>query len=296
VAIRATAVPLNPENASQRSIGRFVYAGGLELKAEGGVRFGGLSDLVVERDGRVLSVSDEGQVLDARLVLDAQGRLSGVADGRLTPLTGPDGAPLRDKTDADSEGIALLPNGDRLVSFERNHRIWRYPAAGGPPVPAPAPAAAASLPFNTGMEAITPYLPGGTNRYLVGSETNIVWSCGLQDGCRETPLGARVPQGFGLSALTMSPDGQTLALVARAFSPAAGVRVMVRLMGRAAVDRTDAPVLDELALVAPFTRDNIEGAALVAAPAGGLRLYLLSDDNFSAAQHTYLMAFDWMTN
>jgi hypothetical protein len=27
----------------------------------------------------------------------------------------------------DAEGMAILANGDRLVSFERNHRIWLYP-------------------------------------------------------------------------------------------------------------------------------------------------------------------------
>jgi hypothetical protein len=46
-------------------------------------------------------------------------------------------------------------------------------------------------------------------------------------------------------------------------------------------------------LTAPLTRDNFEGVAAVAQPSGALRFYLISDDNFSKTQHTYLMAFDW---
>ncbi len=36
------------------------------------------------------------------------------------------GARLTD-TEADAEGLDILPDGDRLVSFERNHRLWLYP-------------------------------------------------------------------------------------------------------------------------------------------------------------------------
>jgi hypothetical protein len=39
--------------------------------------------------------------------------------------------------------------------------------------------------------------------------------------------------------------------------------------------------------------DNFEGIAVVPRPTGGIRLYLVSDDNGSAAQRTYLLAFDW---
>ena len=52
-------------------------------------------------------------------------------------------------------------------------------------------------------------------------------------------------------------------------------------------------VLDEMAMAAPLTVDNFEGMAVVPRSAGGIRVYLLSDDNGSAAQHTYLLAFDW---
>jgi hypothetical protein len=293
VAMTASPVPLNPSNPGQDRVGRFVYAGGLSLSAP--PRFGGLSDIAVMADGRAVIVTDEGQFYELRIVLDASGRLASIADARRTPLVGLDGRPLSDKTVADSEGVALLSNGDRLVSFERQHRIWRYPSGGGPPVPAPAPDTAPTFPPNAGLEALA-VLPGGTgSAYLAGSEGGSqVWQCRLDDGCRETALGKRVPDDYGLTAMAASPDGATLALLARSFSPERGVRVVVRLAARAAIDSASAPLLDELVLGEPLTRDNFEGMALVnGREAGGLRLYLLSDNNFSDSQKTYLLAFDW---
>jgi hypothetical protein len=66
------------------------------------------------------------------------------------------------------------------------------------------------------------------------------------------------------------------------------------LLPYAALESREAAQLDELVLKDPLTRDNFEGVALVAgAAAGALRIYLLSDNNYSEAQRTYLLAFDW---
>jgi hypothetical protein len=101
-----------------------------------------------------------------------------------------------------------------------------------------------------------------------------------------------VPRDFGLTALAVSPDGSTLALLARSFDGRT-VRDVVRILPYAAIDSRDAAGLDELVLDDPLTRDNFEGIAVVAGAGGGLRVYVLSDDNFSTSQHTYLLAFDW---
>ena len=52
-------------------------------------------------------------------------------------------------------------------------------------------------------------------------------------------------------------------------------------------------MIDDLTMMAPLTRDNFEGVAVVARPGGVYRFYFISDDNFSQTQHTYLIAFDW---
>jgi DNA-binding response OmpR family regulator len=54
-------------------------------------------------DGRILVVSDEGDLFEARLRLDAAGRLAGLDRTRITPLAGPSGGPLGGKLEADAE-------------------------------------------------------------------------------------------------------------------------------------------------------------------------------------------------
>ena len=61
--------------------------------------------------------------------------------------------------------------------------------------------------------------------------------------------------------------------------------------GRPARQRLGGEV-DRLELSRPLTVDNFEGVAAVPIR-GGLRFYLLSDDNFQRIQRTLLVAFDW---
>jgi hypothetical protein len=287
--VRTSPVPLNPQDPTQIRIGAFTYAGGFEIRAVNTPRLHGLSDLAMSSDGHLVAVTDEGDIFEARLVLDTQGRLSGLVDGRLTRLIDLNGRPLRGKARADAEGLAVLPNGDRLVSFERNHRIWRYPAGNGRPVAVQAPAAA--FPENEGLEALTSYPIAGSNAYLAGSETGRVWLCTTASGCQATKLGSMVPAGFALTAMAAYGEDGNLAILARAFDTRRGPRAIVRLLGPRALETPR--VIDELSIAAPLTRDNFEGVAVVPQSSGALRLYLVSDDNFSTTQHTYLLAFDW---
>ncbi|HYD43980.1 MAG TPA: esterase-like activity of phytase family protein, partial [Phenylobacterium sp.] len=282
IAIQTTPVPLNPDDPAQARLGDFVYAGGVALASDQTSRLHGLSDIVVRGD-RLWAISDDGDAFEGRLVLDKAGRLIGVTDGRLTALTGPDGKPLQGKAFGDAEGLAILPNGDRLVSFEREHRIWRYPAEGGPPVPAPMPEVA--MAENDGMEAITADPEVAADAYAVGVEaTGAVFACRLSAKCRQIGTVEKTDD-FGLVAMTKGP-GEHRVTMLRAWDPLRGNRIIVRVKppnGERA----------ELPLARPLTVDNFEGAAAVAGPGGALRLYILSDDNFQSSQRTLLLAFDW---
>ena len=130
ITIDTAAVPLNPEDLSQTGVGPFTYAGGVVLTSTQTDQFHGLSDLEITGSDRMTAVTDNGVLVTARVMFDNRGRLTGVSQVRLEPLTGRDGTPLRSKEEADSEGLAVLPNGDRLVSFERQHRVWLYPWLG----------------------------------------------------------------------------------------------------------------------------------------------------------------------
>jgi hypothetical protein len=284
ISIDAVPVPLNPQNPSQTTIGDFLYAGGLVLTSRQPDQLHRLSDLEVTGTDSLTAVGDMGSFLDARLVLDTAGRLVGLADARLTPLTGEDGKPLSDKEDADAEGLAVLPNGDRLVSFERRDRIWMYPAAGGPPRPVPAPEIA--FPPNGGMEALAADPEAGADAYVVGAEVSgQTWTCHLlSKPCIGGPSVDK-PEEFGLVAIKRLPQKQTAYLL-RAFDQARGIRISLQIL-------RSGTVVARLDLTPPMTVDNYEGLAAVPGIDGGVRFYLISDDNDHTDQRTLLLAFDW---
>ena len=277
--IDAVPVPLNPRNPSAMAIGDFHYAGGLVLTSRQTDQLHALSDLEVTGTNKLTAVGDLGVLVHARLVLNSAGRLVGLADARLTPLTGEDGKPFTDKTDADAEGLALLANGDRLVSFERRDRIWLYPASGGPPRPAPMPAV--SFPLNGGMEALAPDPEAGADAYVVGAEVSgDTWTCRLRSKpCVKGPTIDK-SEGFGLVAIKRLPGMQTAYLL-RALN-----RISLRIF-------RSSKMVARMDLAPPMTVDNFEGLAAVPRPSGALRFYLLSDDNATATQRTLLLAFDW---
>ena len=284
--IQATALEFDPKDPAKKNLGAFTWAGGVELKSDQTSRLHGLSDLKIWPDGRVLAVGDEGDLLEAHLVLDYAGHLTGLKDARLTPVIGEDGQPAasRGKVESDAEGIAELANGDRLISLEEHDRILLYPHAGGPPRPAPMPDVAFTP--NAGMEALAAYPKAGADAYVVGIEaTGDTFICRLSAACTKDRT-VDLKDGYELSAIEVLSGGRTAYLL-RAFDPLRGVRVILRIVG------ANGLVEDQLELARPYTIDNFEGLAAAPSPSGGLRFYLISDDNFSKAQRTLLVAFDW---
>lgn len=284
IAIDTVPVSLNPQHPSQVAMGDFLYAGGLVLTSRQTDQLHGLSDLEVTRTNRLTAVGDLGILLDARLVLNGAERLVGLADARLTPLKGEDGKPLSDKEDADAEGLARLPGGDLLVSFERRDRIWLYPASGGPPRSVPAPKV--SFPANGGMEALAADPEAGVDAYVVGAEvTGDTWACRLSSTACIKGSSIDKPGEFGLVAMKRLP-GMRTAYLLRAFDEVRGSRISLQIYrSEKMVARMD--------LAPPMTVDNYEGLAAVPRADGRVRFYLISDDNGRASQRTILLAFDW---
>ena len=284
IAISATPVPLNPADPAQAAVGAFRYAGGVALSSTQTARLHGLSDMAVTGGLDLTAVSDEGDLLKARLVLDKDGRIVGLASAKITALPGLDGKPLPGKLAADAEGLALMPNGDLLVSFEQDHRIWLYPKDGAPPRPVPSPDA--KFPPNGGMEALGPDPAAGPDAYVAGGEeSGQTWTCRLSGACVPGPVVAKPPE-FGLVAVARLPEGRTAWLL-RAWDPIRGSRVTLTIQA------SDGRELGRLELARPYTVDNFEALAAVPAKDGSIRFYLLSDDNFQSIQRTLLLAFDW---
>jgi len=286
-AIRVVAQPVleQPAGSPSRAPDNFTYAGGLQLTSPDTSRLHGISDLEVLADGRFVAVTDEGDLVKGRLVLDAAGRPTGFSGVTLAPLTNPERKPLSGaKSDSDAEGLALRANGDLMVSFERNHRIWLYPAAGGRPHAVPSPAA--PFPENDGMEALAVDPVAGPDAYLVGREdTRETWTCRLSGGC--TP-GFRVDgDARGSLVAARALPGGRWAFLLRHFSPASGVTIWIRVTDRSG------RVLDGYEIRRPATVDNFEGLAALPRQDGTVRFYIVSDDNVSSLQRTLLLAFDW---
>jgi hypothetical protein len=278
ITVNAVPVPLNPQDLSQVAIGDFFYAGGLILTTRQTDRLHGLSDLEVTDTNRLIAVGDFGAFLEAGLVFDSAERLVDITDARLTQLAGEDGRPLSGRANVDAEGLALLPNGDRLVSFERHDRIWLYPASGGPPRPAPAPPVA--FPPNGGLEALAADPDAGADAYVVGAEvTGETWTCRLSTACIKGPV-IDMPGKFRFVAMKRLPEKQTAYLLTQGTGTSLQIFRAESLVAR-------------LDLAPPITWDNYEGVAAVAGRNGGIRFYLISDDNGSARQRTLLLAFDW---
>lgn len=290
IQIAITPVPLDPANPQRTSLNGFTYMGGVAITDPVTNRVHGLSDLKVTPDGRIVTISDFGDLFEAKLQFGQDSRLSGLTDGKLWTLKRPDGQPVQGKLESDAEGLAILANGDRLVSFERDHRIWRYPAAGGPPVAAPKPGNLFSE--NEGMEGLTEYPFAGPDAYLVGSEEGELWLCKLSTACQTFSVLNGPDLEYGLTALAPFQDGSLVA-VHRAWDPVRGSRITVSVYAAAALKGRQPQPMAGLVLNAPLTTDNIEGVALVTSPTGATRLLLLSDDNASDSQRTLLMVFDW---
>lgn len=284
--IRVTAkpVPLNVNQPSQRAVGEFRYVGGLHLESDSDL-FHELSDIEIGVGGNLIAVGDSGVQFEGRIVLDAAGRPIGLKDSRIAVLTGPDGKPLTAKEDTDAEGLALLPNGDRLISFERNDRILRYPAEGGFPQAVPKPNV--SFENNIGMEALGADPEAGPDAYVVGAEgSGQTWRCRISAKICQPGPPIAMPPGYNLVALKRLPGDRTAWLL-RAYDAATDI-THIRFEIRHGTQS-----LARLEMTQPLTVDNFEGFSALPLPGGGYRLYLMSDDNDKPRQRTLLLTFDW---
>jgi hypothetical protein len=252
------------------------YASGLILR---GSELHGLSDLKIVGD-RAWAVSDFGHLVRFDIRLDRNGRLTGADSAVSRPLTGLDGAVLTPKERADAEGLAILADGEVLVSFERDHRIWSYGAdVRSRPTPVPSPDVV--FPDNEGMEGLSADGDG----WLVLGEGGGAWLCD-RGGCE--PLSDPLPMpadGFRFTGADRDPRGGWF-VVERLFIPPLNMQARVRHLSPDGV--LSAPLIQ---LRPPASTDNFEGIAAVAT-ATGTRLYLLSDDNDNFVQKTLLLAFD----
>jgi hypothetical protein len=322
----ASPVPLQRINPKRNSLGALTYLGGFRLTSPD-KRFGGLSDLKVLPGGGLLAASDQGDFvwldLDADSVTPRAAHIASMLDAAGKPLDG--------KHEADAEGIAYR-DGVAFVSFERDHRVLAYDvgacggAARGAPVvfgeygaPLPEAFAAAQLdvPANSGAEALG-VSPDGFLAIGLEQQEKGQSPLSLRPIEAAPVFDLRIGKGApGLVSIDMLPDGEDLrdlrvftlhrdldALLGNVIvisqTQLQRYREQSNLPARA-ISEIDGRSHDRFKVASSrrlaemsvmLTVDNYEGIAIRRMPDGKVRLYVISDDNFSASQRTLLMVFE----
>ncbi len=291
-------IPLSSSNPMEDRIGRLHYRGGLVIESSDRA-FGGLSALAISPDGtKLLSVSDEAHWFRATLNYDAKGRLVGIAHGEMADMRGLDGQVIHGK-DGDAEGLAVpgALDGPVLVSFERDHRVWRYDLSKGldaTPQAVAMPDAIKMLESNSGLEGLT---ARDTDTFLAVAETaqnadgtHPAW---LVESGRAETLRAAHHDPYEISDAAFGPDGNLYLLERHYYDPIRGIVIAVREVDGASV-KPGAQL--EGSEIASFTMrqniDNMEGIALRRGPKGELLLYLIADDNYNPLERTLLLMFE----
>lgn len=281
----ATPVELGEALEPARHLPGARFAGGWELTSPD-PGFGGLSGLGVFRSGNLLAVSDEGAFVWITLEDGAPARAS------IAPMRGADGAVISGKRRTDAEGLALR-DGLALVSFERDHRILAFDLEGcGANARGAAVAeTGARLP---GMDP--PMRENGGMEGLGLTEAGLLIAA-IETGDDSLPL-AQIDEAGGVQVMDRFDARGSLALtgldlidrrgfaVLRDFTRGYGNDIEVITFGPNELPRT------LVRLDPSLTVDNFEAIAADRLEDGTLRLWLLSDDNFSARQRTLLFAFD----
>jgi len=272
--------------------------------------FGGLSSLSVQ------TVKGDTVVFDA---LTDQGHLArfsapnpltwgaaaapAASQVHLTTLTDAADKPLRGANQIDSEGLAPTDTGF-LISFERDHRLLELVKTGEGYQSQKGPSLSGfdGLESNGGMEALT-RLPNG--QFLAAAEYGPdrlgdpaaklkapYWIFDQASKAMTAPLGSFENEGrFGITDIRVLD--QDVWVLKRSYDPATKINLSRLETCSLSSILTGKPICTlKLALSPPFPMDNYEGLAVVKDPQrGGNLVFILSDDNFSADQGTYLLAF-----
>lgn len=303
VAITAIPIDFDRDNPKRKEFGKLIWRGGVNLFGKSAF-FGGYSALVVDASGRsLLAISDAGTWLRADLDYDGR-KLKGLERATIGPILDRNGKPLGSDRARDAEGLALVQGdttkGTAYVSFERDHRILRYPFTPdsfGPPKGALAlPAEAKRMNANRGVEALAPIRTGRLKGTTVAFSERLLDRSG---NLRGWLLGGQTPGaialksigGFDLTDAAPLPDGG-IVILERRFRYSEGVKMRIRRVSAKDL-KPGALIVGEVLLEAndSYNIDNMEGIAAHRSPGGETILTLISDDNFSALQRTLVMQF-----
>ncbi|MFD1883706.1 esterase-like activity of phytase family protein [Paracoccus pacificus] len=278
----AAGMPIPAISASAEYIGTYIWQ-------EDDADFGGFSGLEISDDGTELTVlSDRATLRWGTITRNADGRIEAVKTTGGSRLRDSKGKVLKPGQLGDSEGLAIDANGRIYVSYEGLHRVVAYDRPDGPAILLNSPDAFKSFEPNKGLESLA-VSPEGTiytmpERSKAEDQPFPVWR--LRDGEWDQPFqiprrGPWLPVGSDFG-----PDGRFY-LLERDFWGVLGFRSRVRSFALGEDGFTDE---QELLVAGPMRFDNLEGIA-VWQDDKGVRLTMISDDNFLFVQRTELVEY-----
>lgn len=263
-------------SAETTYLGTYVWEGA-------GPRFGGMSAIEVQPDGQhFLAMSDRSMFISGTF-LRAGDQITGVVEDARSLLRSINGDPLTGEW-GDSEGLALDPDGNIYVSLEGFARVRVQRGLDGAPRLLPVARDFIGMQQNAALEALAvgpdgaiytiPERSGRSDRpFPVYRSVQGVW---------DIPFSIPRRDAFLVSGADIGPDGR-LYLLERDFT-GLGFRSRVRRF-----DLTGGA--EEVLLETDTgTHDNLEGIA-VWADTLGIRITMISDDNFRFFQETQIVEY-----
>ena len=285
--IQITATPIIIDRFEGATLDGLTFAGGWHLESDE-PNFGGLSGLTVHPKDHLLAVSDSGAFIWISMADEAP---SGF--GAIAYMRDENGTHLEGKNAADSEGLELV-DGLALVSFERDHRVLAFDLANCgasaygvhvATLPNTPEGLDRAIPENEGAEALA---LSANHQLKAGLEMKAGKGAPLLGIIQnQTRFEGYMPRPSGMRLVGLDDFGGSTFALFRSYSPLVGNANQIH-----AHDLGSPQPKTIATLKRPFPVDNFEGITATRLPDGTVRLYIISDDNFSKRQRTLLLAFD----
>jgi hypothetical protein len=274
----AAAFPALPATAVQADyVGTYVWR-------ENAGWFGGLSGIEVDDDGiGFTALGDRITLLRGRLQRNGDGVITGVTLTQKETLVDSEGRELSGRR-ADSEGLAIAPNGNIYISFEGLARVREQDGMTGTPHLLPSHPDFDTLIFNSALEALA-IAPDGA-LYTIpersGRPDRPFPVYRFRNGTWDIPFTIPRDDSFLNSGADIGPDGK-LYVLQRDFT---GIGFRSRVLRFDLEGRGGEVVLE----TSNGTHDNLEGISVWQAP-DGLRITMISDNNFRFFQQTQIVEY-----
>ena len=253
-------------------------------------KLGGLSGLEISTDGRSFTaISDRAGWVKGQIRRDKSGNITGLVASKVSPLNDTDGKALQGHR-ADSEGLAIGKDGTTFISFEGkgSARVMRYSSLSSAGKELPSAPEFGQLRLNAALEALAidaqgrlytlPESPRGDGPFPVFHFRNGEW---------DNRLSLPRSKDFEAVGADFGPDGRFY-LLERSFHGIFGFASRVRSFALTPAGFSD----ERLEMQSHAGRhDNLESIALWRDDSGGIRMTLLSDDNFFWAQRTEFVEY-----